>query len=93
MSYQQSDEHEEARKRSAYTATILRVLTETAGMKEIEVHLAIGASCTAASRRDVQIWLEQVAACRQLKAEIDEAMEDLPPIGDPEADEEPKQWN
>jgi hypothetical protein len=86
------DPQAEARKRSEYTATILRVLTDTAGMKEIEVHLAIGASCPAASRGDIEIWLEQVAACRKLKAEIEEAIDNLPPIGDPEADEaEP--WN
>jgi hypothetical protein len=77
MSYQQPDPQAEARKRSEYTVTILRALTETAGMKEIEVCLAIGARCTAASRRDIEIWLEQVAACRQLKAEIDEAIEEM----------------
>jgi hypothetical protein len=50
----------EASKHRRYRAAISRVIEETAGESDIGIHLAIGAACTAITRREREIWLEEV---------------------------------
>jgi hypothetical protein len=90
---EQRDIEAEARLRSSYRATILRVLIRTAGEPAIAINLAIGEACRAATARQRSIWLEEVADCELLKASIETALEsgDLADrltqfIGEPEGD-------
>ena len=58
MSWAQSESEESKRRR--YHATIAEVLEKNRGESDIGIHLAIGAACYANTKRDREIWLEEV---------------------------------